>query len=85
MALGCLCSVLGGYVAARIAKHDLLLNGALSSFLCLASGLYAIFFARHEDIQVWKIILGEILSPSLGLAGGYLCLLQKRRVRTVSA
>ena len=37
--LGGLCSVLGGYVAARIAKHDELLKGELSSILCVASGL----------------------------------------------
>ena len=29
--LGALCSVLAGYVSARIAKHDEVLNGALSS------------------------------------------------------
>ncbi len=31
--LGGIFSVLGGYVAARIAKHDEVLNGALSSIL----------------------------------------------------
>src|ERR1700721_3080925 len=41
--LGALCSVLGGYVAARIAKHDEVLNGALSSILCTGFGLYAVF------------------------------------------
>ena len=31
--IGLACSVLGGYVAARVAKHDELLNGLLASFL----------------------------------------------------
>jgi hypothetical protein len=35
--LGGVCSVLGGYVSARIAKHDGLLNGALSSSSALAA------------------------------------------------
>ncbi len=35
-------SVLGGYVAARIAKQHVLLNAALSSFLCVAFVLYGI-------------------------------------------
>lgn len=41
--LGSLCSVLGGYVAARIAKSDALLNAALSSWLCVAFGVYSLF------------------------------------------
>src|SRR6266516_4024265 len=34
--IGLVCSVLGGYVAARVAKHDELLNGLLASFLPVA-------------------------------------------------
>src|SRR4029077_10831886 len=34
--IGLACSVLGGYVAARAAKHDELLNGLLASFLSVA-------------------------------------------------
>jgi hypothetical protein len=40
--LGALCSVLGGYVSARTAKHDDVLNGALSSVLCIGIGVYAL-------------------------------------------
>jgi len=36
--VGLACSVLGGYVAGWLAKHDELLNGTLSSFLCVALG-----------------------------------------------
>ena len=36
------CSALGGYVAAWLAKHDELLNGPLSSFLCIAFGIYSL-------------------------------------------
>jgi hypothetical protein len=39
--LGTGCSILGGYVAARIAKHDEVLNGALSSFLCILLGIHS--------------------------------------------
>ena len=44
--LGGICSVLGGYVAARIAKHDELLNGALSAILCVGGGMYAVISGR---------------------------------------
>jgi hypothetical protein len=35
--LGALCSVLGGYVSARIAKHDDVLNGHFRQFFASAS------------------------------------------------
>jgi len=35
---GALISIAAGYLAARIANRDELLNGALSSFLCVAQG-----------------------------------------------
>src|SRR5215470_15011360 len=41
LTLGLACSILGGYVAARIAKHDEVLNGALSSFPCILLGIYS--------------------------------------------
>jgi hypothetical protein len=41
LTLGLACTILGGYVAARIAKHDEVLNGALSSFLCILLGVYS--------------------------------------------
>ena len=34
MVVGSLCSVIGGYVAARIARREAVLNGALSAWLC---------------------------------------------------
>ena len=40
--VGLACSVLGGYVAARVAKHDELLNGLLASFLSVAFGVYSL-------------------------------------------
>ena len=69
--VGALCSVLGGYVAARIAKHDELLNGALSSFLCVAIGVYAL--ARGtQGTPPWLHVLLLIISPMLGALGAYL-------------
>jgi hypothetical protein len=42
--VGLLCSVVGRFVAAKLAKHDHLLNGAFSSWLCLVIEL--VTFAR---------------------------------------
>src|SRR4051812_46426132 len=42
LSVGLFCSVLGGYVAGRMANHDQPLHGALSSYLCVTMGIYAI-------------------------------------------
>jgi len=77
---GLTCSVLGGYVAARLAKHDELLNGALSAFLCVALGIYAIVSGKDSH-ALWVQILMFISAPVCGFFGGYLRL----RHRSVQA
>ncbi len=74
--IGLACSVLGGYVAARLAKQDELLNGALSSFLCVALGIYTIT-AGKDSHALWVQILLLLASPVLALLGGYL--MQRQR------
>ena len=66
--LGGLCSVLAGYVSARIAKHDEILNGALSSILCVAGALYSVLTGGPTLLHV--VLLP--VSPILGALGGYL-------------
>jgi hypothetical protein len=70
------CSVLGGYVAAWIAKHDELLNGAVSSFLCIAIGIYSLARGKMSGSLTVEILL-LIASPLCAFLGGYLRLLQK--------
>jgi hypothetical protein len=69
--LGGLCSVLGGYVSARIAKHDEILNGALSSILCIGFGVYALLGGGAAGHSALHLIFLP-LSPALGALGGYL-------------
>jgi hypothetical protein len=75
--LGGLCSILGGYVSARIAKHDEVLNGMLSSILCIGFGIYAIVTGTD---RLWLHFLYLLLSPALGALGGYLRLRQNGRI-----
>jgi hypothetical protein len=77
LAIGLGCSVLGGYVAARIAKHNELLNGLLSSFLCTAIGVYSIFSGKGSQSVLVKILL-LTAAPVFALLGGYLRQIQKR-------
>lgn len=67
--LGGVCSVLGGYVSARIAARDELLNGALASILCIGFGVYAVI---NGTGRLWLDVLDLPLSPALGALGGYL-------------
>jgi hypothetical protein len=74
--LGSLGSVLGGYVAARIARHDDVLNGAPSSILCVGINVYGLVSGGavgHEALY-----LGSLpLSPALSAFGGYLSARQR--------
>jgi len=67
-------SIVGGYLAARIAGHHERLNGALSAFLCVAFSLFTI-----GSISMGWVIEGIVGSPLLGLLGGYLRLWQTRK------
>jgi hypothetical protein len=67
--VGLSCSVLGGYVAAWLAKHDELLNGGLSSVLCVALGIYTLATGRDSN-PPWLQALLLVASPLLALFGG---------------
>lgn len=79
MILGCLASVLGGYTAAWIAGRSHLLVGGLSAYLCTAFGIASLF---HDapGVSLLQHLGAFVLSPALGLLGGYLRSLQTRRV-----
>jgi len=78
------CSALGGYLAGRMAKHDELLNGALSSLLCIGIGIYSMCSGKESHSLLFQVAL-LIASPSFGLLGGYLSLLQRKRKPTLLA
>jgi hypothetical protein len=69
--LGALCSVMGGYVSARIAKRDDVLNGALSSALCVGFGVYALLSGSAAGHLGLHLALLPV-SVALGALGGYL-------------
>jgi MFS family permease len=83
LAIGFGCSALGGYVAAWIAKHDELLNGVLSSFLCTAIGLYPILLGKDSQPLLAQTLL-LAAAPAFAFLGGYLRQTQKRIGRTTS-
>lgn len=71
LVVGLTCSGLGGYVAAWLSKHDEVLNGALSSFLCVAIGIYSIAYGKDSHAH-WVQILMLLSAPVCGFFGGYL-------------
>jgi hypothetical protein len=74
--IGFLCSILGGYVAALIAKRHERLNGTLSCYLCVCMGVVAMFLGLEKD-PYWLQFLLLISSPALAFVGGDLRLRQR--------
>jgi hypothetical protein len=75
---GAMASVFGGYVAARLAKHDELLNGALSAWLCVSFSVFSMITVGAGGRLLLDLVMLPI-SPCLGLLGGYLHLTLRRR------
>ena len=79
---GSLASILAGYVAAWIARGSELVVGAGSAYLCVALGVLSLVHGASGSLALH--LLGFVLSPALGLLGGYLRSLQiRRRTATV--
>ena len=76
--LGGLCSILGGYIAAKIAKENELVNGALASFLCVGSGLYSLY-AGTSGQPWWLDLIEIVISIILATLGGYICRARKAK------
>lgn len=72
---GGLISIIAGYLAARIAGRGELINGTLSSVLCVGLGLAFVVVSHPPEFGISEI-LQFALSPLLGLLGGYLRLRQ---------
>ena len=66
----------GGYTAARMAKRDELLHGALVAVV----GIVIALVFREKGIPVWFEILGLVCMLPAGMAGGYQA--KQRRMRT---
>jgi MFS family permease len=76
---GAACSILGGYVAAWIARRRHVVIGALSSYLCFGIGVYSLI-AGSGQMPLWLHAVLLLLSPALGGIGGYLR--QRRMMRS---
>jgi len=76
--IGAACSILGGYVAARIAPRDRFVNALLASWLCVGLGVYSIAPGRSGQ-PLWESLLLLLSTLACYALGGYL------RVRASSA
>jgi hypothetical protein len=81
LAVGLLCSILGGYVAASISKRHERLNGTLSCYLCVGMGIVVMFLGLERDPR-WIQFLMLVASPALAFIGGDLRLRQRLSHRT---
>jgi hypothetical protein len=77
--MGLVCSVLGGYVAARVANHDELLNGLLACLLPVALGIFSLATSKNSGPLFLQVLL-LVASPLCSRLGGHLRLVQKRGI-----
>jgi hypothetical protein len=75
--IGTACALAGGYITARLARHDVRLNGALSSVFSVGSGLVSIVLGHDPGQLVLQIVMLPI-NVVLGASGGYLYAVQVR-------
>jgi hypothetical protein len=71
-----LASVIGGYVAARLAGHDEVLNGVFAVLLPVLAGLVRV--AQHEWTGASIALL--LIYPMGGILGGYLGEIHRSKV-----
>lgn len=71
LVLGCACSILGGYVAARIAGRDQLVNALLASWLCIGMGIYSIVAGKGAD-SLWLQAALMVVTLACYALGGYI-------------
>lgn len=65
-----LTSILGGYVAARIARENEIIVGALSSWTCIALAANSLVQGLSGQ-PMWQFLVWLPGSPVLGALGGY--------------
>lgn len=67
--VGCACSVIAGYVAAHIARREVLVHGALAAAFCFFTGAYALLTGYDAVPRVLQLLVLP-LGPALGALGG---------------
>lgn len=71
LAIGALCTVLGGYIAGRLAKGEEVKHGALVGTVSLIIGILQTAAAGQESpVSNWYELLGYILAIPAGALGG---------------
>jgi hypothetical protein len=70
VAVGCLCSVVAGWLTARLARHDAALNGAASAWLAVGIEVYGLLGDRSNPLPPAIGIASIVLAPLFGALGG---------------
>ena len=79
--LGVLSLMVSGYIAAKLARRYLLLNGFLATILLMASNLYVVLISDHTEFDGTAINLVSWSAPFSALAGAYLRLSQVKKLK----
>ena len=68
--IGVASTAFGGYVAAWIAKRNEVLNGLLSSLVCVAVGVFSLASGKQHETALMQVVLFT-LTFAAGAFGGY--------------
>jgi hypothetical protein len=69
-------SILGGFVAARVAKRSELLHGAMSGSI---SAIFALLMQFTQSNPVWYMVASTLIVPPLAVLGARLAMIGRRR------
>ena len=82
MGLGC--TVLGGYVAGRVAKREEIRHGVVVAVMSLLLGLFLEFFPEPDSLPRWYALIGYLFIIPAGMAGGHLAAERLKRLSSES-
>jgi len=85
IALGVLASVLGGYVAGKIARQNEIMYGlaiGIGSMLFSIANTFLIRLPTEHQSPVWQLALGLAITIGLTTLGGYLAFMQRKHKQT---
>jgi len=71
LGIGLFCSIVGGFVAASIAKQRRILNGTLASWLCIGTGIVGLLGGHHHESTAMTLGLITLI-PLCYSAGAWL-------------
>jgi nitrate/nitrite transporter NarK len=83
MIIGFIFSILGGFIAARIAKQSKLMHSAVIGIACELLGVYTIL-AGNSVLPTWYHVMAFIITIPVSMCGGLLAIELKQSKKDIA-